>query len=161
MGIESIDFSHSGVTVQQSHPCQEGSSCCDDDYCRCGVYTHVDIDTSDKGTICHMVCQEFDITDEVDKYVVDRILNNMDGYYDESYNFYAGAGYYGEELDRVWFSSDPERINNAIEHIKELNTVEEKIEFALTVEYGFVLGKLKDVTYELKDISPHKMEAGN
>lgn len=130
-------------------PCNDGSDCCDNDYCRCGVYRDVSITEIDLRAIIDSYCKLAD--NDIDKYCIDRLLTHSKIKENSSWEPRINGGYYGEEFDGFSlykFIRDDLAVDFTT--LFKLNDCD-KIKFCLEKEYGHVLPQLnafKDVKVE-------------
>ena len=92
------------------YPCQEGSDCCKDDYCRCGEITSTRVvSPPDFKDVVAKVAKHFALKansndNELDLYACDRILTFLKAYETDFYYVRVGGGYYGQEVEGVYFN---------------------------------------------------------
>tara|TARA_R110000868_G_scaffold75946_3_gene218787 strand:+ start:10195 stop:10710 length:516 start_codon:yes stop_codon:yes gene_type:complete len=135
------------------NPCMDGDSCCDDDYCRCGVYRDVDVTEINLKLLVNNFCKLAD--NDIDKYCIDRLLIHSDFKENKSWQPIINRGYYGEEFGG--FRLEEAVKNNLVKDLTELFKLDDcnKIKFCLTKEYGYALpqlNSLKNVKIEKKCI---------
>lgn len=125
------------------NPCNDGSDCCDNDYCRCGVYRNVSITKIDLKSIINSFCKLVD--NDIDKYCIDRLLIHSDFKENSSWEPIINGGYYGEEFGGVTLEKTIK--NNLVKDLTELFKLDDcnKIKFCLTKEYGYVLPQLNSL----------------
>lgn len=156
--IEYINFNYCGgcdINYHTYRACENGSDCCDNDYCRCGEIQETIIrQPPELQYVVDVVAESFSLTDELDLYACDRILRHLKAY--EPYFYYVRVcnGYYGQEIDGVYFSN-PQKIKSIFNEYLKLTTIEQKVEFLLILEYGYILESLKGKKYTIKDVN-HK-----
>lgn len=156
-----VDLNYSGVELDRStyHPCQNGNSCCDDDYCRCGEITIDGIaKVNPLGIIHSCFPSEKCILNIEDNqsflYAMERlfILSDLDSK-DSAWDISIEDGYYGQELGDCKLQSKlAEKLQAqglALIGMKR----EERINSVLLEEYGWLLPHVEDVTYSVESIS--------
>lgn len=131
--IVDYDYDRSGCT-------------CNDYICRCTTITHTWIDNINICEVIDDLYRKYAISEnEIDKYCFDRICYVFKIYDKDNYYVETGAGYYGEEIYGVWFENE-EKIVNAYNGLCKLNTNLEKIQYCLTLEYGYLIDCVKSAT---------------
>lgn len=149
-GLAAHNFYYGGVNVEYStyYECQNGSNCCDNDYCRCGVIQDEHIEKIDMGRVLSYYSQW---DKEIDRYCIERIFSHFKVWSEDAWDIHVCGGYYGQELDGV-FLREAEAIEQAVESCLLLETDSEKIEFVLNLEYGYLLDSVKDKEWEVKEV---------
>lgn len=106
---------------------------------------------SDASNVVKIVMEDLSFDDEIDKYCCERILNlsGLDNV--NSYDISKFNGYYGEEIDNVFFKGEKELSDN-IQNLLKLKTDYEKIKFVLEFEYGFLLDKLGGKNVAIREV---------
>lgn len=139
------DNFHYNITYDADYynPCNDGSDCCDNDYCRCGVYRNVSVTEIDLREIINSFCEL--ANNDIDKYCIDRLLTHSKIKENSSWEPRINGGYYGEEFDGFGlykFIKDDLSID-----LTELFKLDDcnKIKFCLTKEYGYVLPQLNNL----------------
>lgn len=87
----------------------------------------------------------------LDNYCVDRLLRSHKIYDKDLWEIEVESGYYGEEIGGVFFKGQ-ENLFADIEKLLKLQKNEEKMEFVLGREYGYILDVLKNKTWEISTI---------
>lgn len=168
------DFKYCGVNYDYDteNSCEE-SGCNDSgSMCRCGVIVNERVDHVDVSQMADEVYNlYFDnskSTDrnnklnsvlygtgkELDVYCIDRVLRCHHIWDSEKWSISVESGYYGEEMGNITIESPyDKKIQDDIETVLSLNTINEKINFILNLEYGYLLPELDGCGYELIDIS--------
>ena len=172
MNLRDIDFQYSGVQVDFSYEYDCESSGCDEEgICRCGTIQNecvvgVDISlivkaiydnffesgkSAERNDAINMVL--YGIGKEIDVYCIDRILRSRKAWEDRLWDIRVSGGYYGEEIQEVCMK---ESVADEIEELMlkafSLNTLIDKVELLLEIEYGRVLPELKGCSYEYETI---------
>jgi hypothetical protein len=96
---------------------------------------------------------------EFDKYCIDRILVCHKVYEKDAWNIAICNGYYGEEIGGIYLAD--ESILKNIWEMFGLKSNRAKIEFILTLEYGYILDCLKDCNYTIDTIKKSDIKFGN
>lgn len=139
------------------YACHGGSSCCDNDYCRCGVIEDArvtNIVAADKFVETH-----WNKNSDIEKYCIERILTNCRWYDSEYFEVQSCGGYYGEEIGGVYFNN-ANVCNLLIGDLLSLETDAQKVEFVLNLEYGHILDAVKDLDWSIEHISKDKIVFG-
>ncbi len=118
----------------------------DGDYCRCTTIERAWIESIDVKDIINKLytkyCKEHS---EINEYCFDRICSALRIYDKDFYEVETCGGYYGEEVDGVYFENE-EKIFNAYNEILELETDIDKIKYVLKLEYSYLLDRLMYMT---------------
>jgi len=128
-----IDFDY-----DTSHDCQSGSSCCDDDYCRCGKITNVRITD-----VSFYEDQSIKKLKLVDQYYVDRVIRLSGVLQHENWDVNICGGYYGEETNGAILDYTAQ--GDFEKHLREGSALSDADKFKklLEIEYGYVLDVVK------------------
>lgn len=132
-----------GLSVKRDeyYQCQDGSNCCDGDYCRCGVINGVTV----KVDIPEFIQNQNYRFSDIDAYGVDRILRINKIYESDSWGFEKCGGYYGEELSGVFIKDEVySSIAESVDKLIPLNPIAAKIELLLELEYEHTPDKYKN-----------------
>lgn len=127
------------------YDCENGSDCCDNDYCRCGRIESTKI--LSVGPILHY----FGNLEELDLYCVDRILAQNNVWDTASWKLRVTGGYYGEEIDGIYLTNS-EEVENLVKECLALKDTTAKIEYVLNLEYGYLLEQIKNKKWEIKEV---------
>lgn len=92
---------------------------------------------------------------DIEKYCIDRILTCLKVYDPKKWEVKTTDGYYGEEIDGVYFLDF--EIQNKIEELLKLENDNEKIEFVLKLEYGYLLESIKDCNWSIEKTTKNKI----
>lgn len=152
---------HCDYDYESYFPCQNGSDCCDNDYCRCEEITKVWI--TETPNLEGLALREFNKrktkkekgfkVSEIDAYCLERILSINNLWDPEEWTINIGPGYYGEEIDSIKINHfAAKKIKEETAHLLKLKTNRQKIEYVLTLEYGHVLPALKNKIWKVKKI---------
>ena len=115
-------------------PCQNGSNCCDNDYCRCSkLYAAKVSHTPDLASLV----KDFKPASALIAYCLERILTIAQIWDKERYVIEIRNGYYGEEIGGVFFS-DASWVDDTLKMFYGLRSDRARIEFILGMEYGYV-----------------------
>lgn len=116
------------------------------DYCRCTTIEHAWVDNVNVNDVVNELYRKHCRTDSyIDKYCFDRICYAFKIYDKYFYEVETCGGYYGEEVEGVYFE-DEEKIFNAYYEMLTLNTVLEKIQYCLKLEYGYLIDCVESAT---------------
>lgn len=153
---------HCEITYDTYYECHTGSSCCDNDYCRCGVIQNAEIkETPEISSIVKLFGNKLK---EIDKYCIDRILTINNVWDPDKYDICIRPGYYGEEIDFVKLKN-AEKIEEKTEKVLRLKTNAAKIKAILIEEYDFFINCLEGKRFKITNIKkseikskPHKLD---
>jgi hypothetical protein len=135
------------------HACEDGSDCCKDDFCRCGVIEDAVVTKAPTSLqfikeLSDYMCED---TENV-LYFLDRIYYLRQLYNNDSYDVTIEGGYYGEEIEGVYIKYT--QINEDIEFLeKNKNNLKKLQEYLLNIEYGYVHDRLKNKKYSIQTLN--------
>lgn len=164
------DFKYSvSYNYDTEYSCEE-SGCIEEGICRCGHITNTYLTKVDITALTTNIYMEiFDnsistkrhntinslwgITEEVEKYTIDRILRINKVWKPEFWEINVSGGYYGQEVSDVVFVEDMvQKLNIQLEKAFEIDNLTKRIEYLLELENGFILDDLKDKRYSVSVI---------
>lgn len=112
------------------------------DYCRCTTIERAWVESIDIKEVINKLytkyCKEHS---EINEYCFERICVALKIYDKDYYEIETCGGYYGEEVDGVYFENE-ERVVNAYNELLTLEGDIEKIKYILELEYGYLLDKV-------------------
>lgn len=117
------------------------SACtCDEPYiCRCTTIEETWIEKVNVKEVIEELYRKHSRSDlYIDKYCFDRICYAFKIYDKDLYEIETCGGYYGEEIEGIYFC-DEEKIFNAYRDVISFDTAIEKIRYCLKLEYGYLL----------------------
>lgn len=135
----------------------ERSAChCDDDYCRCTTIEHAWIDNINVNEVVRKLYDTHSRTDsDIDEYCFDRLCYAFKIYDKDYYEIEKCWGYYGQEIEGVWFENERNIFESYYEML-EKNTSLEKIQYCLKREYGYLIDCVKSATSAtIIEVSPN------
>lgn len=146
------------------YSCEE-SGCNEEGICRCGHITNTYLNSVDISAITTNIYSEiFDnsistkrqviinslwgISEEIEKYTIDRILRINKVWKPEFWDINVVGGYYGEEIDEVVLIEDMvQKLNTQLERASAIDNLKDRVEYLLHLENGYILDTLKDTNY--------------
>ena len=146
--------------------CEE-SGCNQEGICRCGLITDTYLNDVDINAITTNIYSEiFDnsistkrhnainslwgISEDIEKYTIDRILRINKIWKTEFWNINVTGGYYGQEIDDIVLIEDMvQKLNSQLEKAFDIDNLTERIEYLLELENGFILEDIKDKKYRI------------
>lgn len=137
----------------------ERSAChCDDDYCRCTTIEHAWINNINIREVIEELYHRHSRTDsDIDEYCFDRICYAFKIYDKDFYEIEKCWGYYGQEIEGIWFENE-EKIFNAYYEMLALNTTLEKIQYCLKLEYNYLIDCVESATSAaIVEVSPNNI----
>jgi hypothetical protein len=152
------------------YSCEE-SGCIEERICRCGYITNTYLNKVDISAIATNIYSEiFDkslstkrhnainslwgISEEIEKYTIDRILRLNKVWKPEFWQINVDGGYYGQEIDDIVLNDDiAQTINSQLEKAFDIDSLSERIEYLLELENGFLLDDLKLKNYSVENIN--------
>lgn len=167
------DFKYCGVNYDYDNETSCSESGCDSDgYCRCGVIVNQRVENVN---VCQMSDEVYKLyfdnsksTDrnnkinsvlygtgkELDIYCIDRVLRCHHIWDNDKWSISVEAGYYGQEMGAISIENTyAKKIQDDVETVISLNTIKDKINFILNLEYGYLLPELDGCDYELVTIN--------
>ena len=135
----------------------ERSAChCDDDYCRCTTIEHAWIDNINVNEVVRKLYDTHSRTDsDIDEYCFDRLCYAFKIYDKDYYEIEKCWGYYGQEIEGVWFENERNIFESYYEML-EKNTSLEKIQYCLKREDGYLIDCVKSATSAtIIEVSPN------
>jgi hypothetical protein len=87
---------------------------------------------------------------KIDAYCLERILTINKIFKTENWHWSYSNGYYGHEIDSLKLNADI--LQDVITHFRNvvsLQSLKEKVEYILKLEYGFILDSIKDCEFEI------------
>jgi hypothetical protein len=161
------DFKYSvSYDFDTEFSCEE-SGCNEERICRCGHITNTYLINVFVSKMTSIIYSEiFDgslsskrhntinslwgISEEIEKYTIDRILRINKIWKPEFWNINVCNGYYGEEIDDILIDESVVQIlNNQLEKAFDFDNLTDRIEYLLELENGFVLDNLKGKKYNI------------
>ena len=114
------------------------------DYCRCTTIERAWVESIYIKEIIDKLyakyCREHS---EINEYCFERICVALKIYDKDYYEIETCGGYYGEEVDGVYFENE-EKVVNAYNELLKLESDIEKIKYILELEYGYLIDKVKN-----------------
>lgn len=146
------------------YSCEE-YGCIEERICRCGHITNTYLNDVDISAIATNIYSEiFDnsmatkrqsvinslwgISEEIEKYTIDRILRINKIWNPEFWEINVSGGYYGQEVDEIVIIEDVvQKLNTQLETAFAIDNLRDRVEYLLNLENGYILETLKDVNY--------------
>jgi hypothetical protein len=130
------------------------ASNCDCDYMhRCSTITSFKLNSINTDAIANEIIKLIKSEDDILDYCIKRIVSHNREISDiNNWDMDKGGGYYGEEIYNV-YPNNTSDLGDKLNHLLSLESYEEKINYVLELEYGFVLESLKTCSYKIKKIS--------
>lgn len=144
--------------VESFYACQNGSDCCDHDYCRCRVIKDVKFNPIN---VSEFIQKNFSVFDKFKTYAIDRILRHFDVL--NNFNYTAGRGYYGEEIHDIFIDDDIKKSTigflSSLENISNIDIIKKllMLEYQFESEFVTMTTQAKIISINVKDITfPNK-----
>lgn len=144
------------ISYDTKYECENGSSCCDGDMCRCGRIYNAEI--TEKRIIdailntCHILSEEFN---PIRLYLLDRLLTINKIYDPENWEIDIEEGWYGEEIRGCFIKKAlAKNLNDSWLEISKLSD-NDAIYYILNLEYGFVPHKYENLTWKIDTVNPN------
>ena len=116
----------------------------DGDYCRCTTIERAWVESINVNLVIKKLYDKYcEEPSEINEYCFDRICSAFKIYDKDYYEVESCGGYYGEEIEGVYFENE-EKIFNAYNKVINFCSDVEKIKFVLELEYGYLLDKVKN-----------------
>ena len=146
--------------------CEE-SGCYDEGICRCGIISCAFVTSVNLHNMTnHIYDSIFDKSKSirrhkriasilyggelVDKYCIYRILSRYELYDKYLWNVEVIGGYYGEEIGNVTLPDELfKEISTKCSEVVELETLEDKLRYVLTLEYGYLLPEFEKSNFKI------------
>lgn len=151
-------------TYDTYYECQNGSDCCANDYCRCGVLEDLKATVIYPRKISDTIIGK--MPNIVHAYCVDRIVMKAVTPYvthpEDLFDVHACGGYYGQEIGEIKMSSSVgDEIAKKLRMLGEMRSNRERILYVLNNEYGHVLPDVeKAKSWYVKKINFSELEIG-
>ena len=180
MMIRGYNFKYCTDYDFDTHTDCHNHGCDDEGICRCGTIEDAHVVSVN---ISHMVSEiksaYFDnskssqrnskinsvlgnITEEIDTYTIDRILRINGAFETSNWEVQVCGGYYGQEIDDIILEdSIATKIENQLSAAFDITDLTKRIEYLLTLEYGYILPELKDCKYEVDTVLRDKVIFGS
>lgn len=141
--MEKIKFKRTNLQWVVDYDYERSACHCDDLYCRCTTIEHAWIDNVNVNDVVKKLYETHSRTDSaIDEYCFDRICSAFKIYDKDYYEIETCGGYYGEEVDGVYFENE-EKIFNAYYEVIALETSIEKIKYCLKLEYNYLIDRVE------------------
>lgn len=136
-----------------NYACRNGSDCCDNDFCRCGVIVNEQVTQVPSEYLIEEFKKSIDKKKkwtDFENYCLGRLFTSHKLYDPEKYYLNTCSGYYGEEIYDIscdyWLEFEKEA--------QEMLLLEDdnKIRYVLKKEYKYLLDGLENVTFEVKSV---------
>lgn len=139
--MKEIDFNYNGVNLEYGR-------------CSCGSVENENIESVNLELISSKICHELGFYkdnkySEIDLYCINRLLSIYNMYELYNWKIEKSKDYYGEYLE-VYFYND--KLEKAISDYTLLTTYQDKIEFVLKLEYGYLLGECHSKIWKIINI---------
>jgi len=129
-------------TTEQINDCKN-KGCDEEGICRCSVIVSTKIIRFDINAISNQLISEFDCVFK--KYAADRVVRKLIRHSD-CFNISVSGGYYGEEISSILLQDTVQKeIRAHFDIIKKLKSNIKLVQYALEVEYGYVLPQLLEL----------------
>ena len=144
--MEKIKFKRTNLQWVVDYDYERSTCHCDDAYCRCTTIEYTWIDNVNVNEVVKKLYETHSRTDSViDEYCFDRICSAFKIYDKDYYEIETCGGYYGEEIDGVYFENE-EKIFNAYYEVIALETSIEKIKYCLKLEYNYLIDRVESAS---------------
>lgn len=166
--LKNITFQYNGVYTDYNYNYDcESYGCNEEGICRCGtihqeVVSSVDVSlivkkiydhyfesgkAADRNNVINEVL--YGIGKDIDIYTIDRILRSYKIWECTNWNIEIDGGYYGQEIGDITIKeSIADEIEKEFWNVFALNSLKEKVEYLLKLEYGKILPELSNSNYE-------------
>jgi hypothetical protein len=138
--IEDLDFHYHGVEVTYMR-CS----------CSCGKISEVEVSEVDLNQIMWAVCNYLELNTELDRYCVDRMIRKANLYNKYDWDWEISNDYYGDCIEKVVpaYNTFYTYINSYMKYESE----EDKILCLLSLEYDYILDKIRNKKWSIIDIN--------
>jgi hypothetical protein len=148
--MEKINFKRTNLQWIVDYDYERSACTCEayerGDYCRCTTIEHAWIDNVNVNEVVKRLYETHSRTDsDIDEYCFDRICSVFKIYDKDYYEIERCWGYYGQEVDGVYFENE-EKIFNAYYEVIALETNIEKIKYCLKLEYNYLIDRVESAS---------------
>ena len=144
--MEKIKFKRTNLQWVVDYDYERSGCHCNYDYCRCTTIERTWIDNVNVNEVVKKLYDTHSRTDSaIDEYCFDRICSAFKIYDKDYYEIETCGGYYGEEVDGVYFENE-EKIFNAYYEVIALETSIEKIKYCLKLEYNYLIDRVESTS---------------
>jgi hypothetical protein len=170
--MKDIDFKqYLKYDFETKRNCRENGGCIDG-ICRCSTIHNVRIFDADFKNIAETIYNNyfdeskstkrnnminsllFDVDKQVDLYTIDRILRTYKIWETKPWAVEISNGYYGEEITKIILTEEiSKEISNHLNNALTIDELNKKIEYLLTLEYGYLLPELENSRYQIIEIN--------
>jgi hypothetical protein len=99
---------------------------------------------------------------EMNLYTIDRILRIYKVYDPKNWIVEVEGGYYGQEIGDVIINDDlAKKLEEKIFEALSIDSLTERVEYLLNLEYGSILPELQDSLYEIMDVKKDDLYFGS
>lgn len=140
------------------YECQNGSDCCANDYCRCGVITDARVTQVRFDSFMDSLAKDRNLA-TLDIYILDRLVRICKLYDPNMWEVNVEAGYYGQEV-----SGCKTDFNPLINHLTAVNDLSDldRVKYVLQAEYGYLTDFVKESTqFSFKTVKVNRMKLFN
>lgn len=131
---------HTTIDFNESNDCAS-YGCGDDGYCRCGRLVNPKVTSF--GGISAKDLIKGDIEDELDRYALERVMRHTLS--PDMFEVNVCSGYYGEEVASVKLVN-VDALARKLEGFNRLEVGAQRLQMALTLEYGYLLPEVESVS---------------
>lgn len=129
------------------------------DYCRCTTIERAWVESINVKLVVKKLyekyCKEHS---EINEYCFDRICTAFKIYDKDYYEVESCGGYYGEEIEGVYFDNE-EKVVEAYNEVLKFYSNIEKIKYVLELEYGYLLDRIASMRSALiEEVSTEKVK---
>lgn len=161
------------------YSCQK-SGCDDEGICRCGTIVDAGVEGvnvskftdsiylayygNDKSTKRDAKINTilFGTGKELDIYTIDRILRINRIWDPINWELEIVGGYYGQEINSVKLKEGlSKKIEHELNKALEINNINDRIEYLLNLEYGYILDELKGCEYSIGEVFINNIKIGS
>lgn len=120
---------------------------CNDDICRCTTIEDSWIENIHVNNVIEELYKKYKTKNDnfVDRYCFDRICHMLKIYDKDLYEIEVTSGYYGEEVDGIYFINE-KKLADCYSTVQKLNKDIDKIKYCLEFEYGYLIDSVKNTT---------------
>lgn len=131
----------------------------DGDYCRCTTIERAWVEEINIKLVIKKLYDKYcNEQSAINEYCFDRICSVFKIYDKDYYEVESTWGYYGEEIEGVYFDNE-EKIVEAFNELLELETDLDKIQYVLKLEYSYLLDRLMYMTSAtVEEVSTEKIK---
>jgi hypothetical protein len=182
MNLANLDLHYRCVDIDYhtEYDCSN-NGCEDEGICRCGTINDSEVTQVEVTQMVNLIYDEmfdnstisgkresklnqllYGIGEDINRYTIDRVLRKYKVWVPDYYNIEVCGGYYGQEIEGVFMSSNiANKIEEELEIAFSIDDLAGRVEYLLGLEYGSLLPDLEHCQYEIIEIDKGEINFGS